>query len=466
MNESIRRNARISAALAWLLVPAAMAGAQVCVDPAGGGCQLTIQAGVDVATAGQTVTLAAGTYSETVEIPAGKDGLVISASGAVLDNPTSEDGITILSNDVTIRGLALRNGNTGITVGDDAVSFPSGTVLTGLDFNAVYESCVMLFGVDDTTISGSSFTSCGEVGVRAERGSLDTGSNGTLITKNRFRICGNGCVNVDGDGIVVSGNKVSQSEDDPGILVEGDDARVEKNSLIAVAGGVAVFGARPVVVKNKVSVYSSSAAFEVDCLGDCTGALVSTNKATSGADDEDGFSLYADAAGMVVSKNSTRNAPDDGFDIGGVGITVTGNKSTSSGGDAYQHGFYIEGEGHIVTGNTASGNANDGFNLTGIDHQLTGNTASGNFGDGFDCHDYSNDLTGVVLASNTASDNIGQGFVVTMFGINPIDVTLTGNTSTGNLVAFCEGYADSDATDGGGNSFTIAGAPLCAVDHD
>src|SRR3990167_6003211 len=82
------RTAFRGALILTLRAAAGPARAQVCVTPAGGGCQLTIQAGVDVATAGQTIDVAPDTYSEFVEIPAGKDGLVINASGAVLDNPT------------------------------------------------------------------------------------------------------------------------------------------------------------------------------------------------------------------------------------------------------------------------------------------------------------------------------------------------------------------------------------------
>lgn len=460
VKNAIRRTACVSTAVAWLLMPVRTAGAEICVDPAGNGCQLTIQAGVDVATAGQTVTVAAATYSETVEIPPGKDDLVIDASGALLDNPTLKDGISILSNGVTIQGLAFRNGKTGIRVGDGHLIRPSRTVLAGLSFHAVgqvYESCVALQGGEDHVITDSSFVSCGLSGILGE-------SDGTLVTRNRFRACGGGCVSIYGDNAVVSGNRVVHSNG--AISVTGDDARIEKNSIRTSTRGIGVRGAHPTVFGNRVSVYSGQDAFLITCNEDCAGALVSSNKAFRGLDDQAGFRLWADESGMVVSDNLTRRSSRDGFDIGGVGMIVTANKSSESGGNHGQYGFRIGGSGHVISGNTATGNANDGFHVEGAGHQITSNVASGNFGDGFEYRDNGYSPPVVVLASNVASGNLGEGFAVAHSSTNPLDVTLTENTSVGNRVAFCHDTVTGAPVDGGGNSFPLAGAPACEVDHD
>jgi len=343
---------------------------------------------------------------------------------------------------------------------------PSGTVLTGLTFNAIRQDCVLLQGADDTVITGNTFTSCGAKGIAGSIGGDAEGTDGAVVTKNRFRICSDGCIEIFGDDAVVSSNKISQSEDSPGIFIHGAAARVEKNSLTAVSGGVLVIGDHPVVVKNKVSVYTSGSAFEVYCTASCADALVDGNKAANGVDDGPAFAIASSASGMVVSRNSTRNAANEGFNLGGTGISVTGNTSTASGGDNYEGGFEIDGDGHVITGNTATGNADDGFRVTGTGHQLTGNVATGNFGDGFELNDDGTSLTGIVVSTNTARDNTGEGFSVVGDSGNPISVTLTGNTSTGNRVPFCDDTPDGDPTDGSGNSFTVAGAPACEVDHN
>ena len=464
-NRTAFRGALILALLAF----ADPARAQVCVNPAGGGCQLTIQAGVDVATAGQTIDVAPDTYSEFVEIPPGKDGLVIEASGVVLDNPTGVDGISIQSNDVTLRGLEIRNGDRGILIGDTTLVFPSGTTLSGLTLISPSEECILLSGADDTTITGSSFVSCGYEAIAAFEGDDLGGSDGLVVTKSRFRVCGDGCVEVEGDDAVVTGNKIAQAEDEQGIVVTGDNARVEKNTLTAVSGGIFVEGASPIVVKNKVSIYSDYNAYEITCTGACTSALVTSNKATNGVDDVGGFTVEATEAGMVVSKNSSLRAADYGFEVLGVGIILTGNKVSSSGGDIDESGFFVWGADHVLTGNTSTLSGNDGFSVRGSGHSLTGNTASENSGDGFDVDDFRGEEpvpSGIVLSGNTAIDNVGVGYNVATTQNDPIGLTLTGNGSSGNRDDYCASIDTGTVTDGGGNSFAVAGAPACEVDHD
>jgi len=94
------------------------AAAQVCVNPKGtGGCYSTISAAVSAATAGSTITVAAGTYREAVVIGkslyligAGSTKTVVDAAG--LPNAIYVDGFDNPGlSGVTVTGFKLENAN-------------------------------------------------------------------------------------------------------------------------------------------------------------------------------------------------------------------------------------------------------------------------------------------------------------------------------------------------------------------
>ncbi|HYC56925.1 MAG TPA: right-handed parallel beta-helix repeat-containing protein, partial [Candidatus Binatia bacterium] len=467
-----RTSRLVAAGMAALLTPA-VAAAQVCVDPAGNGCETTIQAGIDAAAAGQTVTVAPGRYQELVTIPAAKAGLRLNASGAILDNTVQGNeeiaAIQVLANDVTIAGLRIRNGDTGIIVGDDDLIIPSGLTLRGVAVEATAYTCVEIHGADDVAIDGSTFASCRRRAIDASSGPDFEGSDGVAVTKSTFRICGSGCIEIDGDDAIVSANKIQQSVGD-GIAVNGNDARVEKNKVASGNGGIDVRGASPSIVKNKVT-YAIGTAIEAGCDAACAaGEGVVGNKVKYTGDDDNGFFIRGDEAGLIVEKNSVDSAMGDGFFVFGTGVVLTVNKATNNGGDTFESGFDILGSDHVLTGNTASGNANDGFHVRGDGHVLTDNESSGNYGDGFDVDDYNSEPSPVdiTLSGNTATDNVGHGFALATDpgNLDPIDVTYTGNAADGNRASFCDSATAGAPTDGGGNSFTIVAAGPCEVDRD
>ena len=449
---------------AILFVGVGSAHAQVCVDPAGGGCSTTIQAGIDAATAGQTVTVAAATYEEAVTIPVGKDGLTISAKRAVLDNPSLLDGIVILSNNVTISGLTIRNGQNGIIIGEESVTDVSGIVLTKMTFEAQNDYGILMSGSDSLTVEKCSFFSCGSACIRSGDYNEPDDSDNVTIVKNRFDICDSNCVNLLGDSNVAIGNRCVSGEDGECITIEGNNAVVEKNKGSYTDGLVRVSGENPRVVKNKIR-YSGSTAIRVNCTGNCAaGAIVDSNSVREAPDSGSGFRVSADAPGMIVSNNTSVGAANRGFDISGVGIVVRDNVAFASGGDTSVDGFHVEGADHSLTNNVAVESADDGFSLLYADNiTLEGNLAQANFGDGFSLGDSSEN---VVLENNTAVNNLGEGFELFSPDVpDPVSATLTGNTSTGNRTPFCVSILAGGPVDGGGNSFTVPGAPACEVNH-
>jgi parallel beta-helix repeat protein len=450
-------------ALSFLLAGAVSAHAQVCVDPAGGGCEPTIQAGVNLATAGQTITVAPATYVETVTIPAGKDGLIITAKKAVIDNPSAIDGVVILSNTVSISGLTIRNARNGVVVGEKGVTDVSGITLSSMTFEAQAEDAIYVPGSDSVTIQKSRFTACGSDCV--ETGDYDEpdSSNNIVLTKNRFRYCNNSCAVIRGDSSSFVGNSCVAGGNGRCASVDGNDALVEKNKGNNVDGFIRVQGEHPRVIKNKVRNYGGDAFF-VSCTGNCAaGAIIDSNSARYTADDNGAFYINADTAGLVVSNNTSVASADDGFRLGGTGITIDNNLSLASGGDSYENGFDIFGADHVLTGNAAIASANDGYRIMGTNITVEGNLASENYGDGFAVEGLS---TGVVLENNVAENNVGEGFELSEeYGPDPVDATFTGNTATGNRTPFCVSVFAGGPIDGGGNSFTVAGAPACQVNH-
>src|SRR6185312_1845206 len=119
--------ATVVAAIAF----ASPAGAQAAtLNVCPGGCAYSaIQPAVNAAAPGDTITVGAGTYTESVTIPSGLDGLTISgaeagtaadgsgpgarAGGESVINPAGT-AFSVESNSVTIDGFTVRDGSIGV----------------------------------------------------------------------------------------------------------------------------------------------------------------------------------------------------------------------------------------------------------------------------------------------------------------------------------------------------------------
>ncbi len=81
--------------------------AGLCVNPGGtAGCYATIGAAVNAAAAGDTITVASGTYTENVLI---NKSLTLSGSGAVIDGNGAGVVVVITANNVTLEGFTIQH---------------------------------------------------------------------------------------------------------------------------------------------------------------------------------------------------------------------------------------------------------------------------------------------------------------------------------------------------------------------
>lgn len=467
------------ALMAALATPAASRAATICVDPAGNGCQTSIQLGIDAASAGDTVNIKAATYAETVTIPTGKNGLTLNGSGAIIDGTTTAidtDALLVLSSGVTINGLKIQNTQRdGIVIGDD-IEIPTGTTITAVTIAGVAEDCIHLNGADNTSISGAYLLACGDLGIEAQTGPDSNGSDNFSVTSTRIFSGDNGCIRIQGDNANVTGTTLTQCEDEQAIYVEGDapvvignkitgtdsqaiylqgdNAIVDKNK-IAFTYDYAIFvaGNNASVTKNKAS-FSGAIAVSAD---PCDGGLIAGNKVSDTQQNLIGIeaTCYNGTGGMVVSKNKVTRATHDCFAITGDLLSVTGNKASVCGASLESDGFYIYANGSTISGNSAARASDSGFEVSGNNNVLSENKSKGNYGAGFALEV---DSTGNQLTDNSASGNLIAGYAV--FG-SSTTLTLTGNSSSGDFVPLCQDELTSVVTDGMGNSFSLAMPPFC-----
>ncbi|MCZ6479450.1 MAG: right-handed parallel beta-helix repeat-containing protein [candidate division NC10 bacterium] len=474
-----------------LFVPTPGEAADQCVNVGGtGGCFASIQAAIDAASAGNTVTIDKGVYLQQFDVPVAKTGLTVKGKSRkkVIIDPEVEpfgNGIDVFADGVTLKEFTLRNGTSdGIRVHPGA----NGTVIKKVTVTGPDSDCI---NIDDgpTTVDKVKLLGCGSEGIDADAADVS-------IYHSEIRNCDDDCIAVNGDRAKIVDNKIEVSDGRECIDLFGNDAEIKKNDIRNCNGdGIDVRGNNAVIKKNDIFVagvcidgsgnnvliadndmracesrgvdwsgdnpvvYHNSVkgaydeGYLVDCFapGPCSSGEVTDNKARDIADDSQGFDIFAGVAGFLVDGNEARRAADEGFDISGTGITIRHNKARDNGGDENEPGFKISGTGHILYHNEAEENHGDGFSIGGTGHTLTDNEAEENRQDGFDVKG----ATGITLENNEAKENNGVGFEVS----SGATATLTGNKAKGNRIPFCN---EGVATDGGGNNFTL-GTIACVI---
>lgn len=435
----------MSALVSWcvrVLLLLALAGphlmaANIKVSPSGS--FPTVQAGVDAAGPGDVVSVAGGVYRGVVHIPAGKNGLKLIAQGrVVLDARIAEDGlgpaIIIQSDDVLVQGFIVQHAevtpaplpNNLPSFGHGIASLAHGTRVVRCTFLHCTGTAVIIEG-DDALIERCTVTACGP---------------GFDIEGERAVVRGNNLRAVDGEGILVEGaqaqllqNTVQHSGGSGVILIAGDGAVVQRNSIRQSLGGMALGGNGMLVERNAVMAVQGSG---LGCTGDdivinqnlvdsCTddGILAQGNRIRMTANrildaGEDGFDCFGDD--IVLQRNSV-----DGVDGHGVlmdladDVTVTDNRIQR----AELGGVTITGSGAVIDRNRIEAVAQDAIAISGNAPSITRNTirAVGYDGGGIAL----SNATFGTLAHNRIQDVGSEGIYL---GPNVSGVSVTKNQIT------------------------------------
>ncbi len=453
------------------------------------GCFATIQAAVDAAHDGDTITIAPGTFAGGVAIDvsvdvrgAGAGATVIRGGGPVLTlgkefaptEPTiSISGVTITGgSNSSIPDHAVTHGG-GVQI-PQAGSFPfttgatvtiSDSVITG---NTVASQQLLPAGfcgpndcsfasgggifnegaltLVNTRVTGNQAGAPGSVTVVASAGGIDNTSRGTL-TMRRSIVSGNHAVGMppygaaaDGGGIVTDGPVTIEDS-----VVSGNSAELSSTNAtndfgpVAIAGGIHVTDrgsatvTRTIVSDNRASASSTLADFVVGVAGgiDDDGSLVLTNSTV----DHNQTSAGAPASGATALVGGSMDI--DGLatirDSRFVGNSGTGNAPAGTviaGGGAIANFGRTTLERTIVTANSLTANGASG-NAQG------GGIWNGNPGDG---RTPSLTLTDSVIAANALSASTGLvvqgGGLFTAF---PATLTTTRTVIAGNRPDQCYG---------------------------
>ncbi|MEZ4887870.1 MAG: right-handed parallel beta-helix repeat-containing protein [Chitinophagales bacterium] len=424
------------------------------------GDQATIQAAVTAASSGDEIVIAAGTYIESVIIPAGKNNLIIrGATGTAADvtidgNNTLTDAGIQISNGVTgttIRDLSIENfvgyaaseaaiygigGNNSTTI--DNVEINNITCNAGTNGGGIYFNGP----VNALTFNNISVTDINTAAGGFPRGIVVWNGLKENITITNCTVSDNeGCCGIElqdgtATGVTITGNNVSDVVDSGMGLtgIQGPGVNVISGNTITDCGrfGMEIknpdgsgetSGAGSIVVENNNVTFTATVGMNIR---DHAGIAVFRRGVLAGNVDV--------PTGVVVQNNTV-----SGYEQQNAGAT------TSEG-----FGIVIEGTNHTVTGNTVSNND------IGIQEQGGGHPTPNYPGDGGQNDGQSDDYFGrgnaQIACGNTVSGNTfntnGTDFRQVGAGLSTTSGVVQ-NTDTGATFCTIQSAIDATATDAG-----------------
>jgi parallel beta-helix repeat protein len=435
-----------------------------CTDTSAGGTLTqpfcTIKKAASVATAGQTVQVASGTYPELVTVSnsgtAGSPIVINAAPGASVTVSGQTNGFKLSGKSyVTIHGFTVADTTSyGFYVASSSSNVTiSGNTVTNTASNGIYVTTLSTaVTVSDNTVSGTN-----GAGIYVNTLSNITVSGNTVSDTASY-----GIYNRSSSNVTISGNHVSGTQNH-GIYVSpsSSDVTVDDNQVSGATGyGIWTNSSSGVTVSdNAISsttsyglhVQSSSGVTvsgnDVSLAGQRASGLIrygiklanTTNSLASGnvAHDNSNSGIFLDAntSGVRVTGNQafgnargyTRAAP--GIDVRGFDNTVDRNVSHDNEDSGFQ--FYTGSHDNLVVDNLAYDNGDHGIDDLGATNQrIISNTVYGNVAAGINVEGSS---TGATIENNIAVDN-GIDSPRTHGNIRVDSTSTTGSTVNYNLV--------------------------------
>lgn len=232
-----------------LATPAAAATVTVCAT----GCDATtIQAAVNAANPGDTITVAAGTYTEVVSI--NKADLVLQGARAGVDARGRTGAETIIfqgqlqlaANGITIDGFSFTDARSAIAAPVAAIagSGRTGTqILNNIIENSMFGAQFNNVGPSQARVAQNVFnTNNANLGGGGGTGVImfGGGSTNVLITENNFSGHLNAAINVIGTNIQITNNH-ADGDATLAVVTSSSNVVIDGNALVDGVGGSGIF---------------------------------------------------------------------------------------------------------------------------------------------------------------------------------------------------------------------------------
>ncbi|MDD4923415.1 MAG: right-handed parallel beta-helix repeat-containing protein [Dehalococcoidales bacterium] len=412
----------------------------------------TIQSAINAASPGDTINVAAGTYTEQVLIQRSVQLVGDGAGSAVIQLPAARTDTAAAGGkswDYIIAAYPVSGTIDvvidGFTIDADGLAKQAGTDgLVGVLFNNVNGA---QSGLNNCVIQGFEQVEYESWGIRVYGDSGVTIDNNTIIDYTRDGITVSGDAGVGDDPVVTISDNTLTGSALPlnGIsILDGATGTISGNTVSGLtrstpwaAVGIMVDTSTGVQINNN----TINGCFYGIYLGDATDTTVSGNTLTDNI--KRGISLH-NASGNTIFGN-TINGPAAGTDDVGIGL-ANGSANNTIGGDlpadgniitmaiagsANLYAIHLQGDagsGNIIKNNTITG----GLRAVQFDGPpgITGTTTIAN-------NTFSGQSFGGIIAINNGSlvitDNTLTNTTRPMEFWGPVNVTITGNTIDGAL---------------------------------